>query len=124
MKHLKEMLTEAMYANRANIRKFYAELEKNGLSVDDDATGLAYLQNANGWELCLTISPENFGFYLDYKDDIATLNNPETEKEKKVKIKGLEISNISTPDDVPGETYYEYSKENAKILADALNAVK
>lgn len=127
MKHLKETIIESYSYNNLTPRakRFFAELQRNGLEYDGDATGLIFVKSPDSpWELAIEIAADYFDFYLGVDDKMRIkVSDPEREEEKLISVKELECSH-DHPKNIDGEPCFDYSKKNAKILADALNAVK
>lgn len=135
MKHLKEMIIEAYGAyNSTKGKQFLKECEKEGLTCTGDAD-FTYIYNSREWFVCInTWNTEGWAFH---EGTIYNMNNGKltigyenfdngTTKEKNIRFDfgALELAKKRPADASEDEIFYEYSKENAKTLADALNTVK
>lgn len=122
MKHLKELITE-----RFNMTKrgtdFLVELERNGLMTDRDDDGIGFIQAFNGWSLGVRFYSDFFIFYPYNGRKTALAKNDELEKEQLIYTTKFQLSHDHSKM-INGQPCYDYSKENAKILAELLNNIK
>lgn len=96
--------------------KFVKTLEKNGIEVSV-STGDAYLINKNGWDMYIMPGKSRKSFcFLDEPEEFNAISaeNPETGDFFDLDLSALKHDGSDI----------EFSKENAQILADALNSVK